>query len=347
MNLEHVVEAVALGLAGWAALKSVPRQPDRDLQRLFKIVLSTVIRGQVEESKGGAEEWESRVLGAVLYNPAAREPEALLVAPDPDVIPTPALEGERALVERLAALADPAERVRLLFHEDHRVLDSLFGDPAALGAAYDPSAVLAPDVDWDGVAAWSGALNAALGRRLDAVIFVVVGDASLAAALDEAAPALPVVMLPTDVDDASAFLDLMPRPEQRMVVVARGDAAPRLVRLLHADDALRDRLMAFVSVGGDVSAEGAQAEWMTAHFTHDEFEPEVLRAVPYLSLIEVEGEDLLLRDWAPQRFPSRPPAESGRSNLDTVDLGAVDRALLPDAVLARGLLITVAFRLSG
>jgi hypothetical protein len=344
VNVELLVEVAALGLAGWAALKSVPRPPDRDWERLFKVTLSTVLRGRIEARGGSAEDWEGAVLGTVLYNPAARGPETLLVAPDPATIPTPAREGERALVERLAALEGPEDRWRLLFIEDHRVLDALFEDPATLGDAHAPSRNLAPDLSWDSLAAWTEAVHAALGRRLDAVVWVTLGDDDLAEALAAASPASRVVCLPTEqASDADALRAVAQRPEERFAVVARGRAAPLLVQTLAEHSDLVDRLAAVVSLGGPL-LQAPHADAVRAAFTHERLEPEVLRAVPYFSILCVDPDAPLSQSWGEQRFPDPALPPSGRLGIEVIDLGPVAEPGTDADALARALLHVVAVR---
>lgn len=342
MSIDVAVEIAALALAGWAALKSIPRPPERDWERLFKTTLATVLRGRVEAEEGDAAAWEDAVIGAVLYNPAARAPEALLARPDPARIPTPAREGERALVERLASLDDVESRWRFLWTQDHRVFDALFADPAELGADYDPARALAPDVTWDAVAAWDPAVVAALGRRLDAVVFVVVGDPGLGAALSAAFPDQRVASVDlAALDGSEVLLGHLEQPHEKLLLVLRGAAGPTGLRWIHDDPALIDRLAGVVTLGAPLGADA----WLVDHFRHEAFEPEVLRAVPYLSVLEVPAEPVTPSGWAAQRFPAPPEPESGRATIDAIDLGPVPRERLDDDVLARALLVVLGFRL--
>ena len=48
----------------------------------------------------------------------------------------PALEGERALVERLAAIETPAARWQSMYRDDTHAQESLMQDPMDLGPAY-------------------------------------------------------------------------------------------------------------------------------------------------------------------------------------------------------------------
>ena len=343
MNTELIVEFAALSLAGWAALKSIPRTPARNWARLFHVSLSTVLRGRIESAEGTADDWESAVLGRVLYNPSARAPDRLLSAPDPAGIPTPALEGERALVERLAALPNVETRWRMLFLEDHRVLDALFDDPAGLGPAHDPGRNLAPGLSWDDVAGWSDALRAALGRRLDAVVLVTLGDDALSAALASAAPHARVVALPADASAEPEVLRAVPEaPHERIVLFARGRAAAPLVCLLSDHGDLVDRLAGVVLIGGALGGADVRDA-----FTHERLEPEVLRAVPYFSLAIVDPADPLGRSWSLQHPPEPPEPASGRVGLERIPLGAIAEPGLDPEALARALLHVVAVRHAG
>ena len=57
MSAEIVVEVAAAGLAMWAAWLTIPRPPDLDWERLFKVALATVIRGDVEAAGADVDEW--------------------------------------------------------------------------------------------------------------------------------------------------------------------------------------------------------------------------------------------------------------------------------------------------
>ena len=340
MNAELIVEIAALGLAGWAAMKSVPRPPARDWSRLFHVTLSTVIRGRIETADGSAEDWERAVLGTVLYNPAARRPEQLVAQPDPSTIPTPALDGERALVERLAALSDADERWRFLFHQDHRVLDALFDDPASLGPAHDPASNLAPDVDWDDLAAWSSALQAALLRRLDGVTLVTLGDDALAEGLKSALPEGRVVSLAVEAAaDAEALRAIPEVAHERLLLLARGAAAAHVLTVLADHGDLVDRLAGVVSIGGELDGPEVREA-----FTHERLEPEVLRAIPYFALTVVDPSEPLGRSWSAQRLPEPPLPPSGRIGLERIQLGAISSPGLDADALARALLHVVAVR---
>ena len=135
MSTPVLIELLALSLAIWAAWLSIPRPPALDWERLFKISLATVVRGEVEEEDGSATDWEARLKQEVPYHPAARDLERWLAQPDPDEIRTPALDGERALVAALSLLTDAGSRYRYAMCGEARGLDALMGDPAWLGPA--------------------------------------------------------------------------------------------------------------------------------------------------------------------------------------------------------------------
>ncbi|RME26054.1 MAG: hypothetical protein D6798_07505, partial [Deltaproteobacteria bacterium] len=202
MTAEAWVELAALGLAAWGIWLSLPRPPRLQWERLFKVGLSVLVAGEVERERGAPdaaarEEWRRRVLGVIPWHPAGRNAERKLAEPCAEEIPVPALEGERALVEGLAALADPAARFRRMYVEDEHAEDELLGDPARLGPDHDPAVVLGPDAGWDAVAAWDSGLQEVLARRLGDLLFVTDGlDPALDAALDAAVPGLRRVTLP-------------------------------------------------------------------------------------------------------------------------------------------------------
>ena len=130
MTLETLAELAALGLAAWAALRSVPQPARLDWERLLKVSLSTVLMGDTEAAGGDRAAWEARVTAQVPYHPAARALADKLLRPDPAALPSPALEGERALVEALARCPDAAARWRRMFIEDRIARDFLLSDPA-------------------------------------------------------------------------------------------------------------------------------------------------------------------------------------------------------------------------
>lgn len=344
MRLETWVELAAGALAVWAVWRSVPRAPALDHERLLHVALATRLRGEVEAAGGDLRAWEGRVLGAVLYHPAFRDPGPRLRDPTTAPVPVPAREGERALLEALARLPDAPARLRAAWVEDPRVLEALLDDPARLGAAHDPAGVLGPAADWEAVAGWGPAIGEALQRRLGHVVVLAVG-VPWAAALGAAAPAQRVVIWDTlpETDPADrgvlrGFEALFSAPSDRFVWAVGGANLEGALRILHAWPELRDRLVGLVAVGPAVAS---ALPWVEAHFTHEQMEPELQRVIPYLLLRVVDPDDPLATDWTP--LPVPPVPESGRATIAVHELGAVPREGLPDAVLAAGIWVILAF----
>ena len=346
MKLDSWLEIFAAALAGWALYKTLPRPPRLDWERLFKTSLATLLRGEVEAAGGDLEAWQAAVHGAVLYHPAGRLPEHKLLHPkDPAAAPPPWVDGEEALVGALAALEEPLARLRRLYVEDDRVTDALFADPAELGAAFDPASRLAPGLSWDAVAAWSPELQAALARRLDHLVVATFG-AFDPAAFQSAIPGLPASDLQVEGgrEVVVAALDLLiPRTEQRLLLLAQGPGAWPLLQVLAESPGLRDRVAAVAMVGAEL---GGRAEELAALFTHDNFDTELQREVPFLFIEELDPEDP--KSWArlgDQRLPEPPPPPTGRRAIERIDLGPLVRARLGDPLLARALLLVLAYRL--
>lgn len=347
---ETLVEIVALGLAMWAAVKSIPRPPALDWERLFKVALATVVRGEIERGGGDLAAWEGAVLGRVLYHPAAGDqPEAKLTDPATAPVPVPARPGERALVEALTRLPDPAARFRWMYTEDHAAAAGLFLHPEELGAAYDPAHALAPGLDWEAVAAWTPPVQQALARRLSHLVLVDLGGV-FGGHLAASAPGLRGVSQdegPQGEALALALLAHLSQSSDRLALFTRGPHTLRLIQAMRVSPALVDRTAAVISVAAELGATPEERDWLAQNFTHDGLEPELHRAIPYVSLLSAapDGEGPL--PWARQRFPVPPPVESGRDAIQTIDLGPLVLDQLQPEHVARALGLLLARRLSG
>ncbi len=360
MTAQAWVELAALGLAAYATWLSLPRPPQLQWERLFKVGLSIIIAGDVEREHGAADSaaqaiWRQRVLGVIPWHPAGRDADAKLRDPRPEEIGVPALEGERALVDALAALPDPPARYQRMYLEDERAAAELLGDPSELGPDHDPAVILGPDAGWDAVAAWSDGLQQVLARRLGDLVFVADGLApSLAEGLQSALPGLRLVSLDApagDTVEGPAIAELvmavdaaLDADSDRVVFVGAGRAVQRDLAALADSGGLRDRTAAVVSLGGAIQVDGFQA-WLHAHFTHDAMDTELRRSIPFISVIDVDPAAPFARSWQAQRFPTPPEIPQGRRPIDPVDLGPLQLAALSDLVLARGLLLFLALRL--
>ena len=343
MTVELWVELAAAGLAGWAAWKTIPRPPTLDWERLFKVTLATVLRGEVEREEGDLDAWRAR-LAPVPYHPAGRQPEVRIARPESAPIPTPALDGERALLERLQQHDTPVARFDAMYRADPLAQDALLSDPALLGADYDPERCFGPGATWDAVASWSEPLQQGLQRRLDHVV-VACFEPGLASALAAALPTARVEAgARTDAPDASAAeaLDaLLPAKSDRLVVLLPGPDVPWLLRLLHAFPGLRDRVHTVWSLGGALFDTDEDRTWGAEHFRHEELEPELQRALNYVGFIAVDPTAPLASGWAEQRFVEPPLPATGRRSIDAIDLGPLDLQGLGTASVARAIWVTL------
>ncbi len=341
MSLELTVELVALVLALVAACLSMRSAPDLDWERLLKVALSTVTRGEVESAGGEQAQWWARIRGVVPYHPAGRQPEAKLESPDPEQVAVPALEGERALVARLEVLQTPAERWQAMYEGD-ATQEALLSDPALLGPAYDPAGVLAPDVGWGEVAAWTDTLQDALARRMTEVVVLVVGT-DLASPMAQAVPHARVkAVVPASGEIlAAAFLDALPGPADRAVIFAGGTDVLSVLQALHHESALRDRVLAVLSLGGVLTG-----DWIEKNFTHAGMDTELNRATAYMDIVDVQPDAPLAQPWAAQCFPQPPTPSSGWTPIERVGLGPLPLVLQEPVLLARALWVLLAFRLA-
>lgn len=360
MTVELWVEVAAVGLAIYATWLSLPRSPRLAWERLWKVGLSVITAGEVERAHGTADAaarkaWEERVVGVIPWHPAGRDAERKLREPRLEEVIVPALDGERALVEDLAALPDATARFRRMYVDDPRALEELLGDPAVLGPDHDPAAVLGPDAGWDAVAAWSAPLQTVLLRRLGDLVVVCDGLPSpLVAALGQALPGLRLVELPPaspDATDAAGVAGLFEQVESalqhdadRVVLIAWGSAIQRVLLSLSEGAGLRDRTQAVVSLGGHIQVPAFQG-WLDQHFTHDAFDTELRRSIPFISVVDVDPADPLARPWEAQRFPLPPPTPQGRAPIEPLDLGPLQLSAVAPSVLARGILLFLAMRL--
>lgn len=349
--VDLVLWGLAAGLAAVATWLTLPRTPALDWQLHFKVTLVTLVRGQVEAEGGDARAWLEAGRARVWYHPAARGLADLLEHPDPAALPVPALPGERALMEELARRPDVAARLEALFSSGGDEL--LYDDPGALGPDYDPAPVLGPEAGWEAVATWEAPVAEGLRRRHERVRWAAVGaPPSLVRALAAVLGEERVSAVDHDTDEGleTSLEALVPRSEDRLVLLVSGAGALPMLRVLARHAGLRDRLVAVVGVAADLG--GETAAWLSRHFTHQVFDTELHRATPWFHLaFAVKGclppgePGLPLRYTA---WPHRDTPASGRRAMDPVDLGLLPgpSANYPAELLARALLITVAARLA-
>ncbi|MGB0637769.1 MAG: hypothetical protein ACPGTU_00450 [Myxococcota bacterium] len=336
----EMVEWFCLLLAIVAAWMSVRPAPPLDWERLWKVSLATVIRGQVEAAQGDQGAWWEQLKLQVPYNPVGRLGDAKLHSPNLTDIPVPALEGEQSLVERLARLETPADRWVEMFHNDEAAVEALLSNPAELGPAYDPGSVMAPGIDWESVALWTDTVQAAIARRLTDVIVVTFGFDG--AAMREAVPHVRVVGF--EEVDIDAILESAPQSHERLVLIAASDLGFPMVQALHASPELRDRVLAVMSMGVDWVADGRQ-EWMDENFSHLAMDTELNRHTPYMSVVNVDPSRPEL-GWANQVFPVPEVPPSGWTPVESIDLGPLPLSEQEPGLLARALWVLLCFRLA-
>lgn len=351
-----VAAALALGLSAAAAWLHRPSVEALEGERWFKVALATLLRGATEAGGGDAAAWERAVRRFVPYHPACRDAGRALSTPHLGVAPGPPRVGERALMDALAAEASGEARWRALF-EGEASLDALMGDPADLDA---PEDVLGPEGAWEALArvgAGDAAAWEALRTRVDATWVVVEGHGPCAA-LGEALAAAAgprAVRVPVDRGVPEALVEVLSAADARWVAVGVGEGAPRVLRALVSEPALRDRLLAMLSIGGVLGGwsgqdgtygEAALRDELAARFRADVLDTERSRITPYLSVqatdrgAAVDGVPGL--SVAAQRFPP-PPEVPSVSTLEAVDLGVLPVAEdLPLPLVARALMVVTA-----
>jgi hypothetical protein len=113
---------------------------------------------------------------------------------------------------------------------------------------------------------------------------------------------------------AAAISAVCDRPELRLVLAA-GEHGDELLRLLHAEPGLRDRVRAVLLVGARLDE-----AWIAENFGHLAFDVELSREVPYLTL-RTAGATIL---------PDPPEPPSARRSIAAIDLGEVEPEVLAD-----------------
>jgi hypothetical protein len=293
------VAAVAASVAAAAAWLHHPRAPALEAERWFKLWVATRLRGVIETRAGSSDAWVIAVLRFVPYHPLGRQPAAKVHRPDAWRPADGWLEGEQALVQRLAAEPTEAARWSLLYDRDERGVEARLADPATLGPAYDPVSILGGGQSWDAVAA--GGLLPALARRLGAAWVLVDGRGAGPDLLGAVARGVPgSVRIPSE-DDLEGWVNSLhaalqqqvEAPADRVVIVAADTGIQAVLRVLVRDPGLRDRVLAVVSIGGVLGGlpdddgplgERALSDWMGRWFGHDTLDTDALVPTPYLAL---------------------------------------------------------------
>ena len=331
------IELLVLALAIIAAWLSVRPAPDLDWERLWKTTLATVIRGDVEAKGGDFSEWWKR-LSAVPYHPAGRHALKKLTTPSVDEIPVPALEGERALVERLGAQSTVEDRWVAMYRDDASAEESLTADPSQLGPAYDPGAPVGPDVRWEDVARWTTTIQSAIARRLSGIVLVVI-DFEVAS-LITAVPHARVVNVSGSDDLVESLQSQCTEAHERLIILTSGSSVPPTIEALHAEPALRDRVLTVLAVGADWTD---KEDWLAENFQHQAFDTELNRRTLYMAVSDGSSSHL---SRVPQTFPNPPVPPSGWAPIEAVDLGLLPLQEQNPELMARALWVLFCFCLS-
>lgn len=209
---------------------------------------------------------------------------------------------------------------------------SITGVPPTADPSIDPRAGLG--LDWAALAAWSPDAQAAIARRLGSIVWVTSGTD-----LDvpDAIGARGVRLEGLDANASAALLERLsaelPEAHQRLVFVVGRSEAGALLRILHAQEVLRDHTRAVVLVDPDLEAAEA---WIAEHFQHDALDTELNVPITYVVVKAAPGPDL----------PERPLPRSGARALDVVNLDPV-AGLAPRPHLERALLVLLAQKSRG
>lgn len=342
--------ACVLGWMMW------PHPPDLEGERWFKVMLASLLRGRHERSGHDAAAWVEAVVRQVPYHPAGRLPERKVVHPDAG-LPGAALDGERALCERLAALGSFEERWAWMYDRDEAGLAVRLDDPTELGPSYEPSSWLGPSVGWDALAAWGAGTSEdwprALARQVPATWVLVDGRHGPAplvlGALARRVPDVVRVPWSDSWADPQPVLDavagLLGDPTRRFVFVGAEVGIQRVLRALTSQVVLRDRTLAVVSVGGALRGlpgedgelgTAAVEAWMNAWFTHHRLDTEVTRKTPYLSVQwlnrAADPPGAFGVPLASARFPEPKLESMTQEYVQVVDLGVLPSDSDPDLV---------------
>lgn len=322
---------------------------DLDGERWFKITFVTLLRGKVDAAGGDVADWERQIIRFIPYHPAGRIPERKVEFPVPAALVGPAVEGEIALLEQLAAEPERRRRWRVMYDDSEAAIAARLVDPVELGTDYDPVTLLGPGGGWDAVAAWAHGDETVATRvreRLNARWLVVVGGRNVGPSLaTEIASAIETV----DIIDATGSLEeavkavqekvraVAVTPRDRVILVGEGDGIHVVLRSLVEAVDVRDRVDAVVNLGGAIlgwpNDPGALSEekvedWMGRWYCHEELDGDMVRLTPYLCFQWLDRES-----WPPgamglpmknARFPEVADDDSGvLPSIEPVDLGPI------------------------
>jgi hypothetical protein len=217
--------------------------------------------------------------------------------------------------------------------------DDLFRNALEASAAGTPPSTSDPSLDprmglgfnWAAFASWAPEARAAIARRLGSIVWVTAGtDLAIPDAIEARGVRLEGFDGEGLLERLSAELH---EPHQRLVFVVGRTEAMALLRILHAQEVLRDHTRAVVLVDPDLVAAEA---WIAEHFQHDALDTELNIPISYVVVRDATGPDL----------PDRPVPRSGARALDVVNLSPV-AGLGPRPHLERALLLLLAQKSRG
>ena len=264
---------------------------------------------------------------------------------------TPAIEGERALVEALGALDNVGERLERTFAVGGA--DAvLYEDPVLLGEHYDPRNSIGTEADWEAVAQCSEGLVQALSRRHEHLRWVIWGggERHVEALSGLLGPSQVICLSETDPRLAEAELEgFLQQRSDRLVLLGFGEGAELAVRMMHVNPGLRDRVLAVLGVGAALGGEAGA--WLEREFNHQSMDTEVSRLTSWFHVAFVTPGVLPVgevdRPLADTRWPQPPAPVSGRNSIEAIDLGVLPgpASKYPPELLIRSLVVTVTARL--
>ena len=115
---------------------------------------------------------------------------------------------------------------------------------------------------------------------------------------------------------------------------------PPTIEALHADPALRDRVLTVLAVGANWTG---KEDWLEENFQHQSFDTELNRRTLYLAISDGSPSNV---SGAPQTFPVPPVPPSGWAPIESVDLGMLPVNEQNPDLLARALWVLFCFCLS-
>jgi len=303
--------------------------------------------------------------GRVLYHPLGRYPERKIDQPSTAQLPGGFLEGEAELMKRLAGMGLREDRFGFLYafrgppDEDPGLAPGKWLGPAwrdAQPAALAQEAARRLGAQWvhvhdpqgpapalcETVVPWNVGL-----QHPEVVALYTAWVADAAKPVEPAFVQLKLALLDLHLRVWAELAEgalgvvlgeslLEQAGQGKLLVVASGRGAWALLRALSFSAALRDRVVASVSVGGVVQGRPgdpgklgrrAQEDWLGAWFQHELLDVEVVHPVPYLAaeLVGPHVNPLGLEGLpvASQRYPEPTYVGGEPTMVEVMDLGLI------------------------